>query len=80
MINQINKDNIPFSFWFVGGHLCDKDLQNLKNWSPESDLMVQYSKYLTLQGEKDLSTLGERVRERFPELFDVNKPENYKVS
>lgn len=72
-------NNIQFSFRFIGGHLCDKDVQNLKNWSPEPGLMAQFHKYLTSQGEKDMSGLGERVRTRFPELFDVNKPENYKV-
>ncbi|XP_014471655.1 PREDICTED: multiple inositol polyphosphate phosphatase 1-like isoform X2 [Dinoponera quadriceps] len=59
-------------------HLCDQDLQNLKNWSPDRGLIARNHKHLTSQGERDLSTLGERFRARYPELFDANKPENYK--
>ncbi|OAD62582.1 Multiple inositol polyphosphate phosphatase 1 [Eufriesea mexicana] len=60
------------------GSLCQKDLEKLKSWKLNPDLSVEKWKYLTKQGEEDLSSLGERFKNYFPEIFqsssaDVSK-------
>lgn len=60
------------------GLLCDKDLQNLKNWELAPELDSKRSKQLTEQGERDLLSLGERLQAKFPELFVTNASVKYK--
>lgn len=65
--------------FFSGGLLCDKDLQNLKNWKPAPGLDKKNKKYLTAQGERDLFSIGERLRTKFPELLVASASNKYKV-
>jgi len=64
----------------AGGHLCDKELKALKDWRSNPELRLKKGKHLSLQGRKDLSSIGKRLRMRFPELFLQDAPENYKVT
>jgi hypothetical protein len=64
----------------AGGHLCDKELKALKEWRPNSELRLKNGKHLSVQGRKDLSSIGKRLRMKFPELFLQDAPENYKVT
>ena len=48
--------------------LCEKDLKNLRVWSPAKNLKNRKN-YLTEQGEKDLRSLGMRFRDYFPQLL-----------
>lgn len=53
-------------------------------WKLDPNLKKHRSKYLTTQGEKDLSSLGARFKDYFPELLqsypvDILK-QIYKVS
>lgn len=56
--------------------LCDADYDNIINWSPGVDKSMAYK--LTPQGELDLEAMGQRYRERYPELFDNNNEDNFK--
>ncbi|XP_012230386.2 multiple inositol polyphosphate phosphatase 1 isoform X1 [Linepithema humile] len=51
------------------GHLCEKDLENLKNWKPDPGLHPNRAKGLSSQGKKDLEMLGQRLKKEFPQLF-----------
>lgn len=69
----------PFS---VEGSLCQKDIENLKEWRFEAT--PDQSDMLTKQGREDLYQLGQRVRSYFPELFEGNpttySPDKFVVS
>ena len=54
---------------YGNGSLCQKDLEKLKTWKLDPNLKKHRSKYLTIQGEKDLSSLGARFKDYFPELL-----------
>ena len=56
------------SFYFSGGELCNKDLENLKSWSFNWTEEVGYN--LAPQGYEDLKLLAERVKADFPEALD----------
>ncbi|XP_046751134.1 multiple inositol polyphosphate phosphatase 1-like [Diprion similis] len=64
------------------GHLCLEDLENLKRWRLSKSISIENAEALHPQGVKDMSMLGKRIRNNFPELFppyvtDIS-PTNYK--
>ncbi|EZA54625.1 Multiple inositol polyphosphate phosphatase [Ooceraea biroi] len=60
------------------GQLCRRNLRALKRWRSFPELDATKGKHLSLQGRKDLSSLGNRLRRKFPELFVEDVPEKYK--
>lgn len=60
------------------GRLCQKDLQNLKNWTYV--LSPQYEDRLSTQGKDDLRLLGQRIRSQYPSIFDTYSSDKYVVS
>lgn len=60
--------------------MCEKDLENLKNWKPDSGLHPGSVKGLSPQGKKDLETMGQRFKKEFPQLFNTCESQNCKVS
>ncbi|XP_034256670.1 multiple inositol polyphosphate phosphatase 1-like [Thrips palmi] len=56
--------------------LCEEDLYNIVSWIPGVDKSMAYA--LTVQGQMDLQTMGERYRLRYPELFDNSAASNFK--
>lgn len=59
------------------GSLCRKDLERLKSWKLDSNVNKHNKKYLTEQGEEDLSQLGRRFKYYFPDLLQFY-PDKYK--
>lgn len=66
-------------YLFLGGNLCNEDIKNLKKWAIDPSLTEHKQKYLTKQGIKDLTTLGERFKNYLPELFQADS-DKYIVS
>lgn len=50
--------------------LCEEDLELLKTWIVDPYLSTETSKYLSKQGERDLESLGKRIKGSFPELLE----------
>ncbi|KOC61016.1 Multiple inositol polyphosphate phosphatase 1 [Habropoda laboriosa] len=51
------------------GHMCNRDLENLKRWTPSSYLRIERAEVLTPQGVEDMRLLGRRLHSNFPELL-----------
>lgn len=68
----------------LDGTLCQKDLEKLRTWKLDPNLQKNKTKFLTKQGQIDLTSLGERFKNYFPELLQSNPvdtlDEKYKVS
>ncbi|KAG9429538.1 multiple inositol polyphosphate phosphatase 1 [Apis mellifera carnica] len=58
------------------GHLCNKDLENLKKWNPNEYLMIERAKVLAPQGVEDMRLLARRLQSSFPHLLQPNNNEN----
>lgn len=56
-------------YLFLDVSLCEEDLELLKTWKVDPNLSVETNKYLARQGEKDLQSLGERIKDSFPQLL-----------
>ena len=59
---------------YSGGTFCDKDLENLKKWTADVNEKLQMQ--LTIQGQKDITFLGQNIRKKFPvsskkDIFEV---------
>lgn len=50
------------------GDLCDKDLDNLRNWSLK--FTPDLGEVLTKQGEDDMRLMAQRFKNRYPSLFN----------
>lgn len=74
-----------FSSFFVAseGHMCNRDLDNLRRWQPDDYLSPQRAEVLTPQGVEDMKLLARRLQSNFPELLLPNANNitsaNYKV-
>ncbi|XP_015111808.1 multiple inositol polyphosphate phosphatase 1 [Diachasma alloeum] len=51
------------------GRLCNEDLDNLRNWSPNANMTTQMAKELTPQGMTESKLLAGQIRVAFPQLF-----------
>lgn len=51
------------------GHMCNRDLENLRRWKPDVYLMPQHAEVLTPQGVEDMKLLARRLQSNFPELL-----------
>lgn len=64
------------------GHMCNRDLENLRRWQPDDYLSPQRAEVLTPQGVEDMKLLARRLQSNFPELLlpDANNitSANYK--
>lgn len=64
------------------GHMCNRDLENLRRWQPNEYLTPQRAEVLTPQGVEDMRLLARRLQSNFPELLQPNveyiTPANYK--
>lgn len=64
------------------GHMCNRDLENLRRWKPDEYLSPQRAEVLTPQGVEDMKLLARRLQSNFPELLQPNvssiTPANYK--
>ncbi|XP_043785464.1 multiple inositol polyphosphate phosphatase 1-like [Apis laboriosa] len=58
------------------GHMCNKDLENLKKWKQNDYLMIQRAKVLAPQGVEDMRLLARRLQSTFPHLLQSNNNEN----
>ncbi|XP_011157192.1 multiple inositol polyphosphate phosphatase 1 isoform X2 [Solenopsis invicta] len=54
------------------GHLCGRDLDNLKKWKLDDYLLPQRAEVLTPQGVEDMKLLARRLQSNFPELLLPN--------
>jgi hypothetical protein len=65
------------------GHMCNRDLDNLKRWKPDEYLASERAEVLTPQGVEDMRLLARRLQSNFPELLLPNASNitsaNYKV-
>ncbi|XP_066585295.1 multiple inositol polyphosphate phosphatase 1-like [Prorops nasuta] len=52
--------------------LCEKDLNNLKNWNLYPGLKVEDAKLLTMKGKEDEEYFARRLKFNFPELLLAN--------
>ncbi|XP_076234687.1 multiple inositol polyphosphate phosphatase 1 [Calliopsis andreniformis] len=63
------------------GHLCERDLENLKRWKPDAYLAMERAEVLTPQGVEDMKLLARRLQSNFPQLLQASSenmtPENY---
>ncbi|XP_033335973.2 multiple inositol polyphosphate phosphatase 1 [Megalopta genalis] len=61
------------------GHLCDRDLENLKRWKPNDYLVVGRAEVLTPQGVEDMKLLAGRLQSNYPHLLQPESvvPESY---
>lgn len=63
------------------GHMCDRDLENLKRWKPDAYLVIERAEVLTPQGVEDMRLLARRLQSNFPQLLQPTSeeitPENY---
>lgn len=57
--------------------MCEADLKNILQWYPGVDKSMAYQ--LAPQGREDLKALGERLRARFPDLFEGQNEDNFEV-
>ncbi|CAL1678426.1 unnamed protein product [Lasius platythorax] len=64
------------------GHMCNRDLENLRKWQPDDYLTPRRAEVLTPQGVEDMKLLARRLQSNFPELLLPNSnnitPANYK--
>ncbi|XP_011630636.1 multiple inositol polyphosphate phosphatase 1-like isoform X2 [Pogonomyrmex barbatus] len=64
------------------GHMCNRDLDNLRRWHPDDYLSPQRAEVLTPQGVEDMKLLARRLQSNFPELLQPSAnnitPANYK--
>ncbi|KAK1130113.1 hypothetical protein K0M31_019797 [Melipona bicolor] len=51
------------------GHMCNRDLENLKRWKPDEYLAIQRAEVLTPQGVEDMKLLARRLQSNFPQLL-----------
>lgn len=65
----------PFSFP-TDGHMCNKDLDNLKKWKPREYIVFERAKVLAPQGVEDMRLLARRLQSSFPHLLQPNSNEN----
>lgn len=70
-----NPHHFPI-FFPTDGHLCNKDLENLKKWNPNEYLMIERAKVLAPQGVEDMRLLARRLQSSFPHLLQPNNNEN----
>ncbi|EZA54626.1 Multiple inositol polyphosphate phosphatase [Ooceraea biroi] len=77
-INEINeivgltelKEQILHNHEIRGdGHMCNRDLENLRRWRPDEYLAPQRAEVLTPQGVEDMRLLARRLQSNFPELL-----------
>ncbi|KYN12703.1 Multiple inositol polyphosphate phosphatase 1 [Trachymyrmex cornetzi] len=54
------------------GHMCNRDLDNLRRWRPDEYLLPQRAEILTPQGVEDMKLLARRLQSNFPELLQPN--------
>lgn len=54
------------------GHMCSRDLDNLRRWKPDEYLSPQRAEVLTPQGVEDMKLLARRLQSNFPELLQPN--------
>ncbi|XP_076292220.1 multiple inositol polyphosphate phosphatase 1-like isoform X1 [Lasioglossum baleicum] len=54
------------------GHLCDRDLENLKRWKPDDYLVIERAEVLTPQGVEDMRLLARRLQSNFPHLLQTS--------
>lgn len=67
-------NNPHFSIFFLtDGHMCNKDLENLKKWKQNDYLMIQRAKVLAPQGVEDMRLLARRLQSSFPHLLQSNE-------
>ncbi|CAB0036380.1 unnamed protein product [Trichogramma brassicae] len=59
------------------GRMCDQDLQRLRNWRPNPNMIEFNADLLTEQGNEDMRLLAKRLQSYFPELLRTN---SYSVS
>ncbi|XP_053996566.1 multiple inositol polyphosphate phosphatase 1-like [Hylaeus anthracinus] len=62
------------------GHMCDRDLENLKRWKSDAYLEMERAEILTPQGVEDMRLLARRLQSNFPHLLQPNgniTPEDY---
>ncbi|XP_015439149.1 PREDICTED: multiple inositol polyphosphate phosphatase 1-like [Dufourea novaeangliae] len=63
------------------GHMCDRDLENLKRWKPSEYLLPARAEVLTPQGVEDMRLLARRLQSNFPQLLPPTSrnitPEQY---
>ncbi|XP_012536739.1 multiple inositol polyphosphate phosphatase 1 isoform X2 [Monomorium pharaonis] len=51
------------------GHMCNRDLENLRRWKLDDYLLPQRAEILTPQGVEDMKLLARRLQSNFPELL-----------
>ncbi|XP_025156959.1 multiple inositol polyphosphate phosphatase 1 isoform X1 [Harpegnathos saltator] len=72
MINSLTdiRDQILHNHETRGvGHMCNRDLDNLKRWQPDEYLKPHRAEALTPQGVEDMKLLARRLQSNFPELL-----------
>lgn len=61
------------------GELCDKDLENIKNWTIDIDPALEEK--LAPSGKEEMHDIGQRYKARLPGLLDRTYQEgDYVVS
>ncbi|XP_063995673.1 uncharacterized protein LOC135173028 [Diachasmimorpha longicaudata] len=53
------------------GHLCDADLNRLKEWSPYSRMTSQYASQLAPEGWREGQELGKRLKDTYAHLLQL---------
>lgn len=85
MLIKLNLSSFILPSFLAGsdGHMCNRDLENLRRWQPDDYLSPQRAEVLTPQGVEDMKLLARRLQSNFPELLlpDANNitSANYKV-
>ncbi|KAL7290244.1 hypothetical protein TKK_0015946 [Trichogramma kaykai] len=54
------------------GRMCDQDLQRLRNWRPNPNMIEFNADLLTEQGNEDMRLFAKRLQSYFPELLRTN--------
>lgn len=57
------------------GHMCNRDLENLKRWKPDAYLAMERAEVLTPQGVEDMRLLARRLQSNFPQLLQPSSDE-----
>lgn len=76
------QDALVFKDYVVSSHdsgsssLCAQDVDNLRNWSPDSKMFGQ-THQLSEEGHEEVLGLGSRFKQAFPKLFSKLDKENY---
>lgn len=64
--------------------MCNEDLDNLRNWSPDPNMKEENAKKLSSQGTEDVKLFARRLRSDFHELLQATDADitsqNYLVS